>query len=185
MKAPLPAALQPTAADRARDSALAAEAKAILKEVEDAGGGRVKINTETYNSVTFGPDGKPIARVVNGVAQQSPAEESVARAQAAANHQIVRMENDLQRMIDERDEITGYEPDGTPRYARAECARQILEKRIRQLRLGLVNQKRLNERQWREAAAPAVRQEEQDKITWQELANELESKGRIQRTRSW
>lgn len=56
MKAPLPAALQPTAADRARDSALAAEAKAILKEVEDAGGGRVKINTETYNSVTFGPD---------------------------------------------------------------------------------------------------------------------------------
>lgn len=185
MKAPLPAALQPTAADRARDSALAAEAKAILKEVEDAGGGRVKINTETYNSVLFGPDGKPIARVVNGVAQQSPAEESVARAQAAANHQIIRMENELQRMIDERDEITGYEPNGAPKYARAESARQILEKRIRQLRLGLVNQKRLNERQWREAAAPAVRQEERDKITWQELASELESKGRVQRTRSW
>lgn len=185
MKAPLPAALQPTAADLARDTALAAEAKAILKEVEDSGGGRVKINTQSYNSVTFGPDGTPMARVVNGVAQQSPAEEAVARAQAAANHQIVRMENDLQRMIDQRDEITGFEPDGTPKYARAESARQLLEKRIRQLRLGLVNQKRLNERQWRKAAAPAVRQEEQDKITAKELAKELEAKGRVQRIPGW
>ena len=83
MSEPLPASLQPTAADIARDKELAAEAQAILQEVEASGGGRVKVNTESYNAVTFGPDGKPVSRVRNGVPQQTREQEAVARAQAA------------------------------------------------------------------------------------------------------
>ncbi|WP_341712060.1 hypothetical protein [Erythrobacter sp.] len=55
----LPDSLQPTAADIAHDKALAAEAQSILGEIERETGQRVKVNTESYNSVTFGPMASP------------------------------------------------------------------------------------------------------------------------------
>lgn len=185
MTEPLPDSLQPTAADIARDKELAAEAQAILAETERESGIRVKVNAETYNAVTFGPDGKPISRIRNGVPQQSREQEAVARAQAAANSEVMRMEKNLQHLIDQRDEITGYDSEGNPTYLRSDPDRHLLEKRIRQLRLGIVNQKRLNERRWRKAAAPAVRQAEEDKIRAHELAKELEARGRVQRIPGW
>lgn len=185
MTAALPESLQPTAADIARDRQLAAEAQAILKEVEAKTGTRVKWNTQSYDSITYGPDGQHVARVTNGVSQMTREQEAVARAQSAANAEIIRMEGDLQRLIDQRDEITGYDQAGSPRYARHETDRQLLDKRITQLRLGLVNQKRLNERRWRNAAAPAVRRAEADRITAAELTKELEAKGRVQRIPGW
>lgn len=180
MTQPLPDSLQPTPADIARDRELAAEAKAILGEVEATSGSRVKVNTESFNSVSFGHDGKPVARVRNGVALQTRAEEAVARAQSAANGEVMALEKNLQRLIDQRDEINGYDNDGNPKYLRAEADRELLTKRIRQLRLGIVNQKRFNEQRWRKAAAPIVRQAEQDRITAAELAKELQGKGRVQ-----
>jgi len=185
MTDPLPDSLQPTADDLARDKELAAEAQSILGEVEQETGLRVKVNTESYNAVTFGPDGQPISRVRNGVALQTREQEAVARAQSAANAEILQMEHNLQHLIDQRDEITGYDSDGSPRYVRADSARQLLDKRIRKLRLGIVNQKRFNERRWRKDAAPAVRQAQKDKITASELAKELEAKGRVQRIPGW
>src|SRR5690606_34748521 len=112
----LPESLQPTREDIARDKELAAEAKAILGEIERESGHRVKVNTESYNSVTFGPDGKPISRIRNGVPQQTREEEAVARAQAAANAEIIQLEKNLQLLVDRRDEITGYDTDGNPLY---------------------------------------------------------------------
>ena len=185
MSEPLPESLQPTAADIARDKELAAEAEAILKEVEASGGGRVKVNTESYNSVTFGPDGKPVARIRNGTPLQTREEEAVARAQAAANGEIIQLEKNLEHLVEKRDEITGYDTDGNPLYAHSDTQRQQLERQIRQLRLGIVNQKRLNERRWRRDAAPAVRQADEDKISAAKLANELEAKGRVQRIPGW
>lgn len=185
MNEPLPDSLQPTAADIARDKQLAAEAKSILGEIERSTGSRVKVNTESYNSVTFGPDGKPVARVRNGVPLQSREQEAVARAQASANADILQMEQNLQRLVDKRDEIKGYDADGNPLYVRHELDRKHIEKQITQLRLGLVNQKRLNERRWRKAAAPFVRNAEQDRITAAELTKELEAKGRVQRIPGW
>lgn len=185
MSNPLPESLQPTPADIAHDRALAAEAQAILKEVEASGGGRVKINTESYNAVSFGPDGKPVTRVVNGVPQQTPEQEAVARAQAAANHEVMQIERNLQHLITQRDEITGYDTKGEPIFVRSEATRNQLEKQIRQLRLGLVNQKRLNERRWRNSAAPAVRQAEENRRRAAELAQELQAKGQVQRIPSW
>lgn len=185
MSEPLPDSLQPTAADIARDKQLAAEAKSILGEIERSTGSRVKVNTESYNSVTFGPDGKPVARVRNGVPLQSREEEAVARAQAAANAEIMQMERNLQRLIDQRDEIKGYDTEGEPIYVRHEADRQHIGKLITQLRLGLVNQKRLNERRWRREAAPLVRQASQDRITAAALSKELEAKGRVQRIPGW
>jgi hypothetical protein len=185
MSEPLPDSLQPTAADIARDNELAAEAQSILGEIERETGQRVRVNTESYNSVTFGPDGKPVARVVNGVAQQSREDEAVARAQAAANSEIIRLEADLQRLVDKRDEIRGYDSDGNPRYVHAETDRELLTKQIRQLRLGIVNQKRFNERRWRRNAAPVVRQAQEDRIKAADLAKELEAKGRVQRLPGW
>lgn len=185
MSEPLPASLKPTAADIARDKELATEAQAILKEVETFGGGRVKVNTESYNSVTFGPDGKPVARIRNGVPQQTREEEAVARAQAAANAEIIQMERDLKILVDRRDEITGYDTEGNPIYVQSKSSRNQIDKQIRQLRLGIVNQKRLNERRWRHAAASTVRQAEEDRIRAHELAKELEAKGRVQRIPGW
>ena len=185
MSEPLPDSLQPTAADIARDNELAAEAKSILADLERETGQRVKVNTESYNSVIFGSDGKPVARVINGVTQQTREEEAVARAQAAANSEIMRLEANLKHLVDQRDEITGYDTDGNPKYLRAEPDRALLSKRIRQLRLGIVNQKRFNERRWRRAAAPAVRQVEEDRIKAADLARELEAKGRVQRIPGW
>lgn len=177
----LPDSLRPTSADLARDAALAREAEAILGEVRKRTGMGVKINTEGYNAVTFGPDGKPVARVVNGVPQQSEAEEAVARAQAAANADIMRLEKEIARLVAQRDEISAYEPDGTPRFVRNEAARAALDGQARALRLTKVNQQRLNERRWREAAAPAVRSGESSR----QLLKELEAQGKITRTRSW
>jgi hypothetical protein len=185
MSEPLPESLQPTAQDIARDRELAAEAKAILGDIERETGHRVKVNTESYNAVTFGPDGKPVSRVVNGVAQQTREQEVVARAQAAANGEVMQLERNLQHLIDQREAITGYDANGNPRYRLHEADREMLAKRIRQLRLGIVNQKRFNERRWRESAAPAVRQAQQDTISFHELAKELEAKGRVQRIPSW
>ena len=182
---PIPQSLQPTAEDIARDKELAAEAQAILAEVEAAGGSRLKVNREGYNSVTFGSDGTPVARVRNGVPQQTREQEAVARAQSAANADIQNMEKNLQFLIDKHDEIKGYDTEGKPLYVRSENERNQLQKQIRQLRLGIVNQKRLNERRWRKAAAPAVRQAEEDRVTAAALAKELESKGRVQRIPGW
>lgn len=185
MSEPLPESLQPTREDIARDKELAAEAQSILGEIERESGHRVKVNTESYNSVTFGPDGKPVSRIRNGVPQQSREEEAVARAQAAANAEIIQMEKNLQKLVDRRDEITGYDMEGNPLYVQSESSRKQIDKQVRQLRLGIVNQKRLNERRWRKAAAPTVRQVEEDKIRFAELAKELETKGRVQRIPGW
>lgn len=185
MSEPLPESLQPTAAELARDAELKKEADAILQEVEATSGQRVRVNRETYNSVTFGPDGQPVARVRNGVPQQTATQEAVARAQAATNAELMQMEGQLQHLVDQRDEITGYDSDGNPQYLRDEQSRQLLDKRVRQLRLGLVNQKRLNERRWRRMAAPAVRRAEERQNTAAELAKELQAQGKVTRIRGW
>ena len=185
MSEALPDSLQPTAADIARDKELAAEAQSILGEIERESGHRVKVNTESYNSVTFGPDGKPVSRIRNGVPEQTREEEAVARAQAAANAEIIQLERNLKVLVDRRDEISGYDTDGNPIYVQSESSRNQIDKQIRQLRLGIVNQKRLNERRWRNAAAPTVRQAEEDRIRFHELAKELEAKGRVQRIPGW
>lgn len=185
MTNPLPDSLKPTRADIARDKELAAEAEAILGEIEAAGGGRVKVNTDTYSSVQFGADGSVVARVINDVPQQSRAEEAVARAQSAANAEVIAMEQRLAKLIAQRDETDGFDRDGKPRYLRPESVRKNLDNQARQLRLGIVNQKRLNEGRWRTEAAPYIMQEEQDHITAAELAKELEAKGRTQRANVW
>lgn len=185
MTNPLPDSLKPTPADIARDKELANHAKAILGEIEAAGGGRVKVNTEGYSSVQFGPDGSVVARVINDVPQQSVAQEAVARAQSAANAEVIAMEQRLAKLIADRDEINGYNQDGSPRYVRDESLRKNLDNRARELRLGIVNQKRLNETRWRTEAAPYIMQEAEDRITAAELAKELEAKGRVQRANIW
>lgn len=182
MSEPLPAILQPTAADHARDAELKAAAESILDEM---GAGRVKVNTEGFNAVTFGPDGQAVSRVRNGVPLQTPEQEAVARAQSAANAEVIAMERNLAFLIDQQDAIDGYDPDGNPRYVRSEAERARLEKQIRQLRLGIINQKRLNERRWRNAAAPTIRRIEEDRIRAADLAKELEAKGRVQRIPGW
>ncbi len=183
--APLPAKLQPTAADIARDRELAAEADSILGEISANGGPRLKVNDTGYNSVTLGPDGQVIARTIDGVPQQSRTEEAVARAQSAANAEIIAMEKRLQKLIQDRDEFKGYDKDGKPRYVLPEATRKSLDKQARELRLGIANQQRLNERRWRNEAAPFLLSEEQDKITAAELAKELEAKGRVTRIQHW
>ncbi|WP_341712061.1 hypothetical protein [Erythrobacter sp.] len=109
----------------------------------------------------------------------------MARAQAAANGEIIQLERNLQTLVDRRDQITGYDTEGNPRYVHSEAQRTQYDKQIRQLRLGIVNQKRLNERRWRKAAAPAVRQAQDDRARLAELTKELESKGRVQRVPGW
>lgn len=181
----LPDKLQPTAADIARDRELAAEADSILGEISAAGGPGLKINDTGYQSVSFGPDGQVIARTVNGVPQQTRSEEAVARAQSAANAEVIDMEKRLQKLLHDRDEFTGYDKEGKPRYVLPEAARQSLDKQARALRLGIANQKRLNERRWRNEAAPYLLSEEQDRITAAELAKELEARGRVTRVQRW
>lgn len=177
----LPDSLRPTAADRANDAKLASKAGAILDQVRSESGLGVKWNTESYNSVTFGADGTPVARVRNGVPQQSSAEEAVARAQSAANSEIKRMEAERDQLTAMRDEISAYEPDGSPRYVRSESSRKNLSDQIRSLELGIVNQMRLNERRWRKEAAPHVERAEQAA----ELARKLEAAGKGRRTSGW
>lgn len=109
----LPASLKPTPEVVARDQELASEGNALLEELSRESGLRVRTNVETYNAVTFGPDGTPVARVRNGQPLQTREEEAVARAQAAANSEINRLERDLRDLINRRDEISGYDSDGS------------------------------------------------------------------------
>lgn len=171
----LPAALRPTPEVIARDNELARQAKEIVSEITGRIGLGVKAEQEGYNAVTFGADGRPVSRIVNGVSQMTPEEEAVARAQSAAQAQINRMEAELARVIADRDEITGFEPDGTPRYVRSEQVRQALEGQARSLRLGIVNQMRLNERRWRAEAAPAVQKAE----TYRAIEADLRAQGKV------
>lgn len=177
----LPESLRPSATDLARDEDLARQAKAIVGQVQASSGVGIKWNTDTYSSTRFGADGSVVSRVVNGVAQQSPEQEAVAGAQAAANADLMRLGAELSRIETMRDEISGYERDGSPRYVRKPDQRASLDKQARSLRLGYINQTRLNERRWREEAAPAVNRAEQTR----ELARELEAQGKFQRRGGW
>lgn len=181
MENELPPSLQPTAADREAMAKLDAEREAIIREVEAKSGSRVKVNTESYNSVTYGLDGSVVARVVNGVPQEDRVQQAVNRAQSSANAEIMRLEADLRHLIARRDEITGYKADGTPIYRHGEADRKLLDKQVTKLRLGLVNQKKLNETRWRKSAAETIRKVDEDRITAAELAKELEARGRVQR----
>ncbi|QIQ87077.1 hypothetical protein [Erythrobacter sp.] len=181
----LPENLQPTAADIARDRELAAEAKAILGEIEKESGHRVKVNTQSYSSVQYGADGSIVSRIENDVPLQTPEQEAVAKAQSAANAELMRIESDIARLVAQRDEITGYDTEGNPKYFLPERDRQQLERRIRHLRLGLVNQKRLNERKWRKEAAERFERQQELQNEAQKLAKELEAKGRVQRIPGW
>ncbi len=181
----LPASLKPTPEVFARDQELASEGNALLEELSRESGLRVRTNVETYNAVTFGPDGTPVARVRNGQPLQTREEEAVAKAQAAANSEINRLERDLRDLINRRDEISAYDSDGNPIYVRGAAARKQLDAQVRHVHLGLINQKRLNERRWRKEAAPAVRRAENERIAMQELAAQLEKEGRGQRLAGW
>lgn len=128
----LPASLKPTPEVVARDQELASEGNALLEELSRESGLRVRTNVETYNAVTFGPDGTPVARVRNGQPLQTREEEAVARAQAAANSEINRLERDLRDLINRRDEISGYDSDGNPMYVRGAAGRKQLDAQIRQ-----------------------------------------------------
>lgn len=181
MTEPLPDSLQPTAADIARDKELAAKAKSILDEVAADSGHRVRVNQDSYSSITYGADGEVISRVQNGKALLSREQEAVARAQSAANAEIKQMEANLQRLVDQYNEIKGYDNEGKPVYVRSEADRARIQKQIRQAQLGIVNQKRLNEIRWRREAAPALRQAQRDTIRYEELSAELEARGRVTR----
>ncbi|WP_227339896.1 hypothetical protein [Sphingopyxis sp. P8] len=185
MRTPLPESLQPTADDVARDAELAREAQSILDEVQKSSGLGVKWNSESYNSVTFGADGSVVSRVVNGVPQQTPEQEAVSAAQASANADIKRLEREIERLTSLRDEITGFDPDGSPRYVRCEETRRALDKDIRSVRFTLIGQQRLNERRWRHEAAPAVHRAEANRNYAAQLARELEAQGRVQRVSGW
>lgn len=180
-KTNLPDSLQPTAADRARDAELAREAESILGEIKDRTGMGVKTGQRSYDSVTFGADGSVVSRVTGGVSQMSREEEAVAKAQSASNAELQKMQTELDRLTAMRDEITGYNPDGSPHYVRSESARKTLEAEIRSLKLGLVNQTRLNERRWRNEAAQALQQGE----TARDVMRDLEARGKVTRVSGW
>lgn len=181
----LPESLQPTAADKAVMAKLDAERQAIIREVEASTGSRVKVNTDSYNSITYGPDGSIVSSTINGIPQEDRAQVAVNRAKAAANGEIVRMQADLQRLIDQRDEITGYNTDGSPKYLRHPADRALLDKRILKQRLGIVNQMQFNETRWRREAAKTIRQVDEDRITAAELSKELMARGRVQRVQGF
>lgn len=181
----LPDNLQPTAADIARDKELAAEAQSILSEVEQESGHRVKVNTQSYSSIQYGADGSVISRIQDGVPQQTDQQKAVAAAQSIANGEIMRIENDIAHLVAKRDEFTGYDREGNPVYVRSEGERSRLEKQIRHKRLGLVNQKRFNERRWRKEASQKFEQQAEFRNHARELAKELEAKGRVQRIPGW
>lgn len=185
MENELPPSLQPTPADRATMAKLEAERQAIMSEVEKTTGSRVKVNTQTYDSVTYGLDGTVVARTINGVPQQDRLQRAVNAAQSSANADVMRMEADLQRLVDQRDEIKGYKQDGSPDYVRHESDRKLLDKRITKLRLGIVNQKMFNDARWRKEVADTARQVDEDRITAADLAKELQARGRVQRAPSW
>jgi len=177
----LPESLRPTPEVIARDNELARQSKELVGQITERAGMALKVNEETYNAVTFGADGRPVSRVVNGVQQFSPEEEAVARAQSSAQAEINRMQDELAKLTAMRDEVVTYDRDGTPRFVRSEAVRQSLDGQIRSLELGIVNQKRINERRWREDAATAFKRT----ANMTALANELEAQGRITRKSGW
>lgn len=177
----LPPSLQPTAADIARDADLARQADELLQGIRSRTGMGVKVNQQGYNSVTYGLDGSVVSRVINGVAQQSDAQEAVNAAQSSANADLMRMDTEIARLTKMRDEVHGYAADGSPQYVRGKQARDELDGQIRSLTLGRINQQRLNERRWRQSAAPAVRKADQAR----EIIRELEEAGRVTRVRTF
>jgi hypothetical protein len=174
----LPPELQPTQADLARDVQLAREVQSLSAANNTLG---VKWNTETYNAVTLGPDGRAVSRIVNGVSQMTEQQQAVARAQSSANAELQRMKSEVERLIGMRDAITGYNPDGSPHYVRSDAARGSLDSQIKQLHQGLLNQTRLNERKWREDAARSFTKNQDMRA----LAAEFEAAGRVTRARTY
>lgn len=173
----LPPELTPTAEVLARDTQLAQQAQALVTQ----NGMGVKVQRESYNSVQFGADGRVISRVRNGVQQLTDEEQAVARAQSAAKAELDSMQAEIERLTKDRDELTSYNPDGSPNYRRGEVARKSLDGQIRSLQLGLINQKRLNERRWRNEAASSFNEINDLRA----LAAELEAQGKVTRARTW
>ena len=180
----LPESLQPSPEALARDQRLAERQKAILSEVAQDSGNRIKINKPFSESIQYGANGEIVDRRVNGVSQFSREERAIRAAQATHNAQLARMQAEHDRIIKERDEIRGYDPEGKPLYVYAESVRERMTKQARQLEFSMVGQARLSDRAWRREAAPYVRQAEEDRISAAELEKELRAKGRVQYARS-
>lgn len=110
----LPESLQPSPEALARDQRLAERQKAILSEVAQDSGNRIKINKPFSESIQYGANGEIVDRRVNGVSQFSREERAIRSAQATHNAQLARMQAEHDRIIKERDEIRGYDPEGKP-----------------------------------------------------------------------
>jgi hypothetical protein len=180
----LPEEVQPSAEAIARDKELAARQEAILAEVAQDSGNRIKINKPHQESIQYGPNGEIVSHIVNGVSQFTREEQAVRRAQATHNAQLARMKDEHARIVAQRDEIRGYDKDGQPLYVWSESERQRLHRLARGLEFSIVGQARLSDRAWRREAAPAIRQAKEDRITAAELEKELRAKGRVQYARS-
>jgi hypothetical protein len=180
----LPEEVQPSAEALARDKELAARQEAILGEVAQDSGTRIKINRPHQESIQYGPNGEIVSHTINGVSQLTREEQAVRRAQATHNAQLARMQAEHQSLIAKRDEIRGYDREGKPLYVYAEAERERLTRLARGLEFSMVGQARLSDRAWRREAAPAIRQAKQDRITAAELEKELRAKGRVQYARS-
>lgn len=176
----LPEEVQPSAEALARDKELAARQAALLAEVAQDSGNRIKINRPHQESIQYGPNGEIVAHTVNGVSQLAREEQAIRRAQATHNAQLSRMKAEHQSIVAKRDEIRGYDPKGKPLYVYAEAERERLTRLARGLEFSMVGQARLSDRAWRKEAAPAIRQAQQDRITAAELEKELRAKGRVQ-----
>lgn len=180
----LPEAVQPSAEAIARDQQLAARQQAILDEVAQDSGNRIKIVKPRQETIQYGPNREILAHTINGVSQLSREEQAIRRAQATHNAQLSRMQNEHKRIIAQRDALRGYDPEGKPLYVQPAGERERLTRLARGLEFSMVGQTRLSERAWRREAAPAIRQAEQDRITAAELEQELRAKGRVQYARS-
>ncbi len=176
----LPEEVQPSAEAIARDQQLAARQQAILAEVAQDSGNRIKINKPRQESIQYGPNGEIVEHIVNGVSQLSREERAIRRAQATHNAQLLQMETEHKRIIADRDELRGYDPSGKPLYVRSAGERERLTRLARGLEFSMVGQTRLSDRAWRREAAPAIRQAKEDRITAAELEKELRAKGRVQ-----
>ncbi len=176
----LPAEVKPSAEALARDQHLAERQRALMAEIANDSGQRVKVKTPHSERIQYGANGEIIDHIVNGQSKFSPEERAIRAAQATHNAQLGRMKDELDRVVKMRDEIKGYDKDGKPRYARAEAERERLTKLARQLEFSMVGQARLSDRAWRKEAAPAIRRAAEDRITAAELAKELQAKGRVQ-----
>lgn len=176
----LPEEVQPSAEAITRDKELAARQQAILAEVAQDSGNRIKVSTPRKESIQYGPNGEIVAHTVNGVSQLSREEQAIRKAQATHNAQLVRMQEEHKRLVAQRDTLRGYDPKGKPLYVHSEAERERLTRLARGLEFSMVGQARLSDRAWRKEAAPAIRQAKQDRITAAELEQELRAKGRVQ-----